>query len=223
MSAIGRLLGRSPFHSLQIHMDSVTKCVLGMENVLDSAMSGGGVDISEMALEVSDLEHQTDIIKDDIRQKLVRHLFMSVNRQRVLDILSIQDRIADAAEDVCIVLTFKNLKLVPQLAEDFAIFRDKNLQAFKTVKLIVEELNDLVESGFGGAEAEKVNNLVRQVAKFEHEADVVQRDLIKKLFAAEDSISYGDFYLWTRLVRQLGQLANLSENLANTIRSTLDL
>lgn len=204
-------------------MDSVAKCVLGMEKVLDRAMSSEDVDISKMALEVSDLEHQTDLIKDDIRQKLVRPLFMAVNRQQVLNILSIQDRIADAAEDVCVVLTFKKLNLVPELAEDFSTFRDKNLQAFNTVKLIVAELDDLVESGFGGAEAEKVNSLVRQVAKYEHEADVVQRELIRKLFAVEDSISYGDFYHWTMLARQLGQLANLSENLANSIRSTLNL
>ena len=204
-------------------MDSVAKCVMGMENVLDMAMSAGAVDISNMALEVSDLEHQTDIIKDDIRQKLVRPLFMAVNRQQVLNILSIQDRIADAAEDVCVVLTFKTLNLIPELATEFSNFRDKNLQAFNTVKLIVGELDDLVESGFGGAEAEKVNSLVRQVAKLEHEADVIQRDLIRKLFAVEDSISYGDFYHWTRLVRQHGQLANLSENLANSIRSTLNL
>ena len=223
MTAIGRLLGRSPFHSLQIHMDSVAKCVMSMENVLDSAMSADPGDIRKLALEVSDLEHQTDIIKDDIRQKLVRPLFMAMNRERVLNILSIQDRIADAAEDVCVVLTFKKLKLVPELSAEFATFRDKNLEAFNTVNLIVGELGDLVESGFGGAEAEKVNGLIHQVARLEHEADVVQRELIRKLFAVEDSISYGDFYHWTRLVRQLGQLANLSENLANSIRSTLNL
>ena len=223
MSTIEKLFGRSPFRPLQRHMIQVRQCVAGMKKLLEYVIAGGSDDVSVLAREVSKLEHEADLIKDDIRNHLSRPLFMAVNRERVLDILSVQDRIADTAEDVCVVLTFKPLNLYPPIVSEFTKFQDLNVKAFESVTKIIEQLDELVESGFGGAEAERVRDLVHEVAHLEHQADVVQRTLLKELFAAETSISYGDFYLWTRLIRQLGDLANRSENLANSIRSTLEL
>ncbi|MCZ6749073.1 MAG: TIGR00153 family protein [SAR324 cluster bacterium] len=223
MTTIDKLFVRSPFRPLQRHMDQVAKCVAGMEKLLKIVVAGESGDVNGLAAEVSKLEHQADLIKDDIRNQLYRPLFTAVRRERILDMLFIQDNIADTAEDVCVVLTFKSLNLHPPVLSLFSKFRELNINAFDRVKEIIEQLDELVESGFGGAEAERVRIIVHEVAHLEHEADVVQIALMKELFSAEAVISHGDFYLWTRLIRELGEVANQSENLANSIRSTLEL
>ena len=113
--------------------------------------------------------------------------------------------------------------MLPALEEPFTRFLTKNLEAFEGARRIIDELDELLETGFGGGEAEKVLQMVDHVARTEHEADVVQHELLKLLFASEDQLSVGDFYLWTRVFKQLSALSNLSERLAHRVRRTLDL
>lgn len=223
MSTIGRLFGRSPFGLLQRHMEQVAKCVAKLDESLSAVEQQQWDQLDALAEEVSRLEHQADQIKDDVRSRMRAQLFMPVDRNRVLEILSIQDNLADIAEDVCVLLTFKRLKIPADLAEEYREFRTMNIKAFRLVESIIRELDELVETGFGGAEAEKVRNMVHDVAFTEHRVDIVQRQLLKKLFASEDELSYGDFHLWMRLTRELANLSNQSENLANRVQATMEL
>ncbi|MDP6058916.1 MAG: DUF47 family protein, partial [Pirellulaceae bacterium] len=109
MSTIGKLLGRSPFNLLQRHMEQVAKCIAKMSELLDSFEAGDWELVETLATEVSRLEHEADQIKDDIRNQLLRRFFMPINRSHVLEILSIQDGLADAAENVAVLLTIKEI------------------------------------------------------------------------------------------------------------------
>ena len=64
------------------------------------------------------------------------------------------------------------------------------------------------ESGSGGAEAQKVREMVGAVEKMEYESDVLQRGLLRELLSHEDDMSYGDFFLWTRVVRQIARIGD---------------
>jgi len=223
MSTIGKLFGRSPFGLLQRHMEQVAKCVAKMGESLVAMEEGNWEKVDSLAVEVSTLEHQADQIKDDIRTHLPHRIFMPVDRNRVLEVLAIQDNLADIAEDVCVLLTYKQLAIPPRIVETFQKFRDLNIEAFLLVECIIRQLDELIEAGFGGPEAEKVRNMVHDVAYAEHQADVVQHELLKALYSSEDEFSYGAFHLWMRLITELASLSNQSENLANRIQSTLDL
>ena len=85
------------------------------------------------------------------------------------------------------------------------------------------ELDELLETGFGGAEAQKVREMVDAVSVLEYEADVLQRELLRQLFGREQKLGYADFYLWTRIIRQIARIADLSDNLATSIRTTLEV
>ena len=222
-TAIGKLFGWSPFRLLQQHMGQVGKCLIKMCESLDAFERGSWDQVESLAENVSTLEHEADQIKDEIRHNLSRRMFLPVDRSRVLEILAIQDSLADRSEDVCVVLTIKQLKIPPRMADTFRTFRELNVKAVNLVASIVNELDELIESGFGGAEADKVRTRVREVALTEHEVDIIQRGLLKKLFASETDLSHGDLYLWMQLIHQLASLSNGSENLANRILATLEL
>ena len=222
-TAIGKLFGWSPFRLLQQHMGQVGKCLIKMCESLDAFERGSWDQVESLAQNVSALEHEADQIKDEIRHNLSRRMFLPVDRSRVLEILAIQDSLADRSEDVCVVLTIKQLKIPPRMADTFRTFRELNVKAVNLVASIVNELDELIESGFGGAEADKVRARVREVALTEHEVDIIQRGLLKKLFASETDLSHGDLYLWMQLIHELASLSNGSENLANRILATLEL
>ena len=109
MSTIGKLFGRSPFGQIQQHMEQVSKCIKKMAEAIQAARAGKFEELDQLSAEVSKLEHQADQIKNDIRERLLKRVFMPIDRGEVLEILSLQDSLADTAEDVCKVLTFKPL------------------------------------------------------------------------------------------------------------------
>ena len=223
MSTIGKLFGRSPFSQIQQHMEQVGKCIGKMCEALDALQDGDYDELDRIATEVSQLEHQADQIKTDIRNRLLRRFFMPIDRSDVLEILSLQDSIADTAEDVCVVLTMKNLPFRDEFRSDFVEFRELNLKAFSIVAEIINQLDELIESGFGGAEGERIRSLAHDAAFAEHQCDLVQIRLLKKIYALDESMSPGEFHLWMRTTRVFGRISNLAENLAARVLKTLSL
>ncbi len=223
MTTIGKLLGKSPFGLLQRHMEQVAKCVAKMEESLAVIHQGNWDDVDDLADQVSQLEHQADQIKDEIRNKLRRRFFMPVDRAQILEILSIQDNLADTAEDVSVTLTIKRFAVPPTVIECFQKFRESNINAFRMAEAIINDLDELLETGFGGAEAEKVRTVVHDIAFAEHQADVLQRELLKHVFSDEAGLSAADLNMWIELIKNLAHLSNLSENLADRVQMTLDL
>ena len=74
-----------------------------------------------------------------------------------------------------------------------------------------------------GIEAEKVRAMVEEVSFMEHEVDLVQYQLLKKLFQVDNEMSYTSFHLWQKICEAMTSISNLSENLAFRIRMTLEL
>ena len=221
MSTIGKLFGRSPFSQIQLHMDHVSRCIEKMKIAIDAMSNGRFEELDDLAYEVSRLEHHADEVKNDIRNQLLRRFFMPIDRSDVLDILSLQDELADTAEDICKVITLKELPFPEGVRELFVEFFELNIKAFDVVASIISQLDELIESGFGGAEAEKIRTMAHDVAVAEHQADVVQVNLLKKIYENDSEMSIGQFHLWMRVTRILSRLSNDSENLANKVLKTL--
>jgi uncharacterized protein len=141
----------------------------------------------------------------------------------LLEILSLQDSIADKIEDIAVLCELKPVELLPEFANEFKLFLQKSLETFNGVQLIIKELHDLLESSFGGIEAQKVRKMVENVGYKEHEVDLIQRHLLANLFKAEQHMTYATFYQWQKLCESIAAISNLSENLAYRIRMTLEL
>lgn len=223
MRSIAKVFGRSPFIPMQMHMDKVTECVDCIPVVFEHYRKHDMDAVKELSSKISGLEHEADLIKHDIRNNLPRGLFMPVDRSNLIRILSIQDSIANRAEDICVLLTFKQAGVFEGFEQAFDSFLNNSLETFKLTTNIINQLDELVETGFGGVEAQGVREMVDNVARKEHETDVSQQELLRSLLANEEFITYGDFFMWTRIIRQVANIADRSENLAVEIRTTLDV
>ncbi len=223
MLTILNLFGRSPFAPLESHMDKVSGCVGMLPDLFDALEKQDQKLVEEISAKISELEHQADLVKNDIRNHLPKSLFLPIDRGNLLEILSIQDSIADRAEDVAILATLKSVPMPQDLKTNFKLFLTKNLEAYHGARQIIKEMRELLESSFGGIEAEKVKKIVDDVSFKEHEADLIQRNLLKTLFNEEKSLSYSSFFYWEKIFEKLGSVANLSEKLGYRVRMTLEL
>jgi uncharacterized protein len=222
MRNIINVFGRSPFVPLQMHMEKVVECIEQVPIILEAYRQEDSKKVESLANQISKLEHNADQIKHDIRNNLPRGLFMPVDRSKLLKILSLQDGIANRAENMAVLLTFKQVKRFDGFDAVFDIFVEKCLETFGLARNIIELLDELLETGFGGTEAIKVHELIDKVSLKEHEADVSQRELLRLLLSYEDTMSYGDFFLWTRVIQQISGIADRADNLAATVRNTLE-
>ncbi len=220
---MARLFGRSPFVPLQLHLEKVADCVQQVVDLLNHLPNLDAEAIGQASRRISKLEHKADLVKNDIRNNLPRGLFMAIDRGQLLEILSLQDSIADRAEDIGILLSLKCIPIPESIAEKFNDYVAGNESTFHKARSVMEELDDLIESGFGGAEAGRVDGMIDDVAEMEHTVDIQQRDLMREIFALEDDLSIGEFYTWMRLLHEVAALSNLSEKLANRVRMLLTL
>jgi predicted phosphate transport protein (TIGR00153 family) len=127
MRTIARLFGKSPFAPLQTHMNRVTLCMEKLTDIISSKSPP-----QKLVDELCKLEHEADITKNDIRNHLPKSIFMPIDRAQFLEILSLQDSIADQAEEIGLTLLLRPLSptFFPSLAE----FYEKN-QRKKDAKL----------------------------------------------------------------------------------------
>lgn len=223
LGTILNLFGRSPFAPLQSHMEKVSVCVHLLANIFDAIEKNDYAAVDAIATEIAEFEHQADLTRNDILRHLPKSLYLPINRSHIVEILQTQDEIADAAKDVAILVTLKPLEMHPHIKEEFKELLQKNISTFDSVLLIIKEMHELLESSFGGIEAEKVRSMVEEVSFKEHEVDLIQRKILKKLFQSDDQMSYTTFYLWQKICEAVTSISNLSEVLAFRVRLTLEV
>lgn len=223
MKSILNLFGRSPFAPLKSHMHQVADCVHLLEDLFKALEEKDYVKLESISDKICLQEHAADLIKNNIRNHLPKSLFLAIDRSHLLEILSLQDEIADAAEDIAVLTTLKQFEIIDGLRDDLHAFLKQNIEAFDRTVLIINEMHELLESSFGGIEAEKVRAMVESVAEKEHEADIFQRKLLKNLFQSENLMPYSTFHLWQKIFEAIASISNYSEKLAYRIRMTLEL
>lgn len=223
MISIAKLFGKSPFAPLQTHMKKVSLCVEKLSQLMEALPKIDLEKVEIFAKELSHLEHEADITKNDIRNHLPKSIFLPIDRSHFLEILSVQDSIADKAEEIGLLLSMRPLEMLAEFQPGLETLYKKNAEVFWSAKKIIEEIDELLESSFGGLEAAKVKKMVEETAFKEHSAMQAHHTLMKQLFAQGNHLPSPAFYLWLTLIEHIGSLSTLSEKLANRIRMILEL
>ncbi len=220
MRTIARLFVKSPFSPLQNHMKKVSLCFKKLSEIFDNLQSPAEAQEARVKA-LSKLEYEADLTKNDIRNHLPKSLFLPIQREQFLDILSIQDSLADTAEDVghlLILHTEGSLDFLDQLKP----FYEKSIEAFWSVRNIIKEIDDLLESTFGGIEAERIKEMAEHNSYIEYQSDKTKHQLLKHLFQMQ-SLPPPTFYLYVSLIEKINHISHIAEKLANRIRMILEL
>jgi len=169
-------------------MRSVNQCVQLLDPLMDAVMAGNHARTGELAKEISALEHAADEVKNELRDHLPRSIFLPVAREDLLEILSTQDSISDAAEDVGMIVTMRKMEAQNDLRDLLDPLVQKTLESVSCYSQVIGEIDRLVDASFVGKEAQRVMDLIRQVSTLEHEADLAQEALSRRLFEIEDRL-----------------------------------
>jgi len=223
MRTIAKLFSRSPFSPLQTHLKKVDLCFDALDTLFNKISSLDIKAIEAASLEISKLEHDADITKNDIRNHLPKSLFLPIDRGQFLEILSLQDTLADKCEDIALTLTLHELADVGNIKADVLELFSKSKTVYKSSVRIIREIDELLESSFGGQEAEKVQAMV-EVAVIQAEVvDKMKRVLLKKLYQQGANLNAPSFNFWQKLIEEIADFSHTAEKLAHRIRMVLEL
>jgi predicted phosphate transport protein (TIGR00153 family) len=218
MRSILSMFAKSPFKPLASHMNKVRACVEQIKPLFDALENKDYDAVEKISELVVKLEHEADIIKDNIRTHMRQSMFLPVDKKDFMHLLSAQDDIADAIEDLAVLLRIKNLDTPEEIR---APLKDLVSHVVDTAHMgcdLILELDVLLEASFGGAEADKVEKATQELGTAEWEADRKQFQLAKKLFAVGNELGAADLLLWNEVIKKLGAVADKTEQIGKTLR-----
>jgi len=221
MSPLFNLFGQSPFKPLQEHMRLVVRCADEVPGLFEALHAGDADRLEETRDRIFRLENDADDVKNELRAHLPKSMFMPVDRRDLLEILDLQDSVADTAQDIAGMLVVRKLALPDPMRRPLIGLTKRCVEACHQLAAIMEELDELVETGFRGPESEKVMKMIDELNRIESDTDVRATELMKMLFAHEDEIGAVSTIMWDRVIHWIGDLANYSERAGNRHRLLL--
>ena len=221
MTIIGDLLGNSPIGHLVDHARKVHECVELVKPMIEALIAEDWEWMEELQYRVSKTEYEADKLKHDIREHLPRRYFLPVNREELDGFLQCQEKMADYAEDVSVILTIRKTKLHPDLHEKFMEFVIQIFQVSGTLLTAAVEFKNLAEVSFSGAEARMVLELINNLGEEEWKADKLGRKLSKAIYELENEVSTIDIMFYEKILLKLSAIANEAENAGDYLRAML--
>jgi predicted phosphate transport protein (TIGR00153 family) len=217
MSLIGNLFGHSPIRPMQQHMRASLACARAVGPFIEAMVAGDLESMRQQRTEIVKLEHEADEIKHEIRRHLPKRLLMAIERRDMLEILDAQDSIADVAQDIADLAVLRSMVPPESLRQPLQDLVARVIVACEQCDSVVNELDELVETGFGPHESSRVEGMVTRLGDLESETDQLAEVAQGALFALEDELGVGA-YFWYLLINWIGDMADHAERVGNRLR-----
>jgi predicted phosphate transport protein (TIGR00153 family) len=163
-------------------------------------------------------EEEADRIKNELRNHLPKSLFMPVDRRDLLEVLQMQDSIADTAQDIAGMLIERRMEIPEFMQEDLLALARRCIDTCEQSGQIIEELDELLAMGFRGREASRVEEMVEKLNLIEDDTDELGIKLARQLFEHEDDMKPVSVMMWYQLIEWVGDLADYAEKVGDRLR-----
>lgn len=211
------LFGRSPIGPMQQHMAKAHECAAQLIPFVDALMAEDWVEAERIQQQISHLEREADQMKKNIRVSLPNSLFLSVPRSDLLELLSVQDKVANRAKDIAGLMLGRKMKIHPDVQPAFRSFVVRSVDASAQALKAIGELSDLMETSFAGREVKLVENLIDELERIERDTDEMQIKLRAALYQREAVLPPVDVMFTYQVIEWIGDVADRAERVGNRL------
>nr|WP_299244703.1 TIGR00153 family protein [uncultured Halomonas sp.] len=212
------LFGRSPFQPLLAHIVKTNECAEQLLPFFDAALAGNWEEAAQYREKVTVLENEADELKTQLRLNLPNTLFLPVSRSDLLELISVQDKIANRARDITGIMMGRSMEIPAPLAAPMRSYLEIAIAAVDQARKALEELESLLESGFGRNVAQLMENLIRDLHELEHQADAQEIAIRRQLFDLEDDLPPVDVMFLYKIIDWIGDLADRAERVGSRLQ-----
>lgn len=211
------LFAKSPLQPLNEHIKKVHECCSLLPSFFECVFSDTWEKAKEVQHQISSLEKDADKLKREIRINLPNSLFMPVDRTDLLELLTQQDKIANKAKDIAGIMLGRQLKIPKDVKEEFIKYVNRCLDATELATKVIEELEDLLETGFRGKEINIVEGMVRDLDSIEDDTDHIQISLRHNLYLRESELNPIDAMFLYKVLDKIGDLADQAQRVGSRL------
>ena len=220
-NTLANIFGSSPVVPLEKHIDIAYRCAKKLRPFFKAVIDGDEERMAECRLQIEALENEADSLKKDIRMHMPKSLFMPVPREDLLELLLVQDKIANRARDASGVVIGRNMRIPEPIAGQFIEFVNSSIDAAKQARKSVRELDELFTAGFKGAEVDLIAELIEELDRMETETDGKQTEIRSALFAIEKTLDPIDAMFLYEVIELIGDIADMAERVGRRLEVLL--
>ena len=218
---ISSIFGVSPIRPMQEHMSKVHECVVLLKPFIAAAIDSDWDEVKILRKNISKLEREADSMKKQLRKKLPHSTFLPVPRAELLNLLTTQDGIANTAKDAVSLIQRRQQEIPPALAEELTALTELSICASEQAKTAINELDELVETGFRGKAVKLVERMLNTLDKIESKSDKCQAKSRSKLQKLEKELPPIDVIFLYQLIDLLANVADEAERVGSRLQILL--
>ena len=216
-----KLFGKTPFKPMKKHMSIANECTMHMPSAMEAFFKRDKETLKDIKHSITQLEEDADKILEELQSRLPKSMFLPVDRRDLLDVLEMQEAIADRTQDIIGLMLDLPMDVPEEMHKPIMRLVNRVTEAVNGAYQVVKAFEDLVETGFKGPHVEKTQGLIHNVVGIETDADTIGIDISHALFAHAKSMDPVSVVFLYRLIGWIDDLADYSEKLA--IRARLFL
>ena len=217
-NTFSKLFGQSPFTALQEHMRVVVECAREVPPLIEALAAGDQEQVIQLKDRIFEREAEADRIKHELRAHLPKSLFMPVDRRDLLEVLLLQDTIANVAQDIAGLLIERKMSIPDFLRDPLIVLTARCVDTVEHAAKVIEELDELLAIGFRGREVDRVDEMLKELNAIEDETDELGIALARALFDHEDELKPVSVMMWYQIIEWIGDLADYAEKVGDHLR-----
>tara|TARA_R110000764_G_scaffold48624_3_gene107899 strand:- start:656 stop:1333 length:678 start_codon:yes stop_codon:yes gene_type:complete len=211
------LFGRSPIGPMQQHIAKAHECAAQLMPFIEAVIANDWTEAERVQKQIAQLERDADKLKKDVRVHLPKSLFLPVPRSDLLELLSVQDKVANRAKDIAGLMLGRQMMIPVPLSDAFRAFVQRSIDAAAQALTAMNELDELLETGFSGREVTLVERMIEELDAIEHDTDNMQIKLRSDLYKLEKDLPPVDVMFLYQIIEWIGDVADRAQRVGNRL------
>ena len=220
-SSIFGLFGKSPISPLQKHMMHVHSCITELTNFMAAIHAKNWKKVEKIRNLIDTREGEADAIKKELRLSLPNTFMMPFSRRDLLDLLLIQDSIANIAKDVSGLMANRKMTLPDIIFDNVTELVNTCIETSAMALKAINELDELLETAFSNRERKVMNSIIKDINRLESRSDKIQQIIRIKLISLEKTLPPVDVIFYYRAIEWLGELADAAQKVGSRLEILL--
>jgi len=214
-STVFSMFGTSPVRPLQQHMSKVILCANELLPFFEAVLADDWEQAKKRQQTIALLENDADDLKHELRMNLPSGLMMAMSRRDLLEVLSMQDKVANKSKDIAGLILGRKMQFPKEVGECLQQLIKRSVDAVTQAQTTINELDELVETGFRGREVELVEAMVNKLDDIESESDKIEVKVRGMVFKIENDLPPINVMFIYQVIDWAGELADLAQRVGS--------
>lgn len=215
------VFAKSPIQPMEEHIKKVHQASAILVDFFEHVFNKEWTQAENIRIQIRTLEREADAMKRDIRLQLPHGLFLPVARTDLLELVTQQDKIANKAKDIAGRVVGREMDIPKEIQTDFIAYLKRCVDATKQASNAINELDELLETGFRGREVKLVEKMLVELDAIEQDTDDMQINLRRKLRQIEAELNPVDVMFLYKIIEWVGELADIAERVGSRLELML--